>query len=215
MSKSFGKFLLLSAVAGAAAYGTYYYLQKKEQMPASPADEDVDDDFDDFSEDLDEEIPPVKERTYVSLNLDKAEAIAQEAFQKAKEVIADSVQQVKDTVKSVKENQACGESKGNFTDLTAINKEHAASEEAADEHVSENAPSEPVTEEFISEDIPSESSADEQIVSQEESGEQPAPESSVEKPNVQPSVSTEAVAKEPEGKETANGQVENFFDDTP
>ena len=31
MSKSFGKFLLFTAVAGAAAYGAYSYLQKKEQ----------------------------------------------------------------------------------------------------------------------------------------------------------------------------------------
>ena len=30
MSKKFGKFLLFSAVAGAAAYGAYQYLQKKE-----------------------------------------------------------------------------------------------------------------------------------------------------------------------------------------
>ena len=31
MSKKFGKFLLFSAVAGAAAYGAYQYLQKKDK----------------------------------------------------------------------------------------------------------------------------------------------------------------------------------------
>ena len=71
MSKSFGKFLLFTAVAGAAAYGAYSYLQKKEQT-ASPAANDEDDDFDDFSEDLDEDLNSDKERSYVSLNLDKA-----------------------------------------------------------------------------------------------------------------------------------------------
>lgn len=106
MSKKLTKFLLFSAAAGAAAYGAYHYLQKKDQASPLAKDEDADDDFDDFSEDLDEDLPPTKGRSYVSLNLDKAEAFATEAFQKAKEVIADSVQQVKDTVKSVTEAQA-------------------------------------------------------------------------------------------------------------
>lgn len=106
MSKKLNKFLFLSAAAGAVAYGAYYYLQKKDQTSTPVKDEDTDDDFDDFSEDLDEDLPPTKERSYVSLNLDKAEAFATEAFQKAKEVIADSVQQVKETVKSVTESQS-------------------------------------------------------------------------------------------------------------
>ena len=116
MSKKFGKLLLLTAVAGAAAYGTYAYLQKKDKENTEPIDEDFDDDFDDFSEDLDEDIPPVKERSYVPLNFEKAEAFATEAFQKAKEVISDSVQQVKETVKSVAENQGYHT---NFTDITS------------------------------------------------------------------------------------------------
>ena len=106
MSKKLTKFLLFSAAAGASAYGAYYYLQKKDYTAPQAKDEDADDDFDDFSEDLDEDLPPTKGRSYVSLNLDKAEAFATEAFQKAKVVIADSVQQVKDTVKSVTEAQA-------------------------------------------------------------------------------------------------------------
>ena len=97
MSKKFGKFLLFSAVAGAAAYGAYQYLQKKDKATVLSGKED-EDDLDDFCEDLDEDAAPAKERSYVSLNLDKAEAFATGAFQKAKEVITDSVQKVKETV---------------------------------------------------------------------------------------------------------------------
>lgn len=98
MAKKFGKFLLFTAVAGAAVYGAYQYLQNKERSTVLSGD-DEDDDFDDFSEDLDEDLSSAnKERSYVSLNLDKAEAFAAEAFNKAKEVITDSVQQVKETV---------------------------------------------------------------------------------------------------------------------
>ena len=129
MSKKFGKFLLFTTVAGAAAYGAYHYLQTKDKTSSAPSDEDADDDFDDFSEDLDED-PDDKERSYVSLQLDKAEAIASEAFHKAKEVLADSVQQVKDTVKSVKDPQPSSES--NFTDLTALNKEKSTTAESGE-----------------------------------------------------------------------------------
>lgn len=114
MSKKFGKFLLFSAIAGAAAYGAYSYLQKKQQPVSAGAEDDTDEDFDDFSEELDEDFNSGKDRSYVSLNLDKAEALASEAFHKAKEVITDSVQQVKETVKSVADSQGYHSS---FTDL--------------------------------------------------------------------------------------------------
>lgn len=120
MAKKFGKFLLLSALTGAAAYGVYSYLQKKEQPLAYVPEDETDDDFDDFSEDLDEDLNSGKSRSYVSLNLDKAEAFANEAFQKAKEVITDSVHQVKETVKSVADSQVYHSS---FTDLTHVDKE--------------------------------------------------------------------------------------------
>lgn len=97
MSKKFGKFLLFSAVAGAAAYGAYQYLSKKNKTTVLSGN-DEDEDYDDFSEDLDDDSASSKERSYVSLNLDKAEAFASEALQKAKEVITDSVQKVKETV---------------------------------------------------------------------------------------------------------------------
>lgn len=122
MSKKIGKLLLLTAVAGAAAYGTYAYLQKKDKANAEPIDEDFDDDFDDFGEDLDEDLPPTKERSYVPLNFEKAEAFATEAFQKAKEVISDSVQQVKETVKSVADSQGYHTC---FTDITSNAKDSA------------------------------------------------------------------------------------------
>ena len=125
MSKKFGKFLLFSAITGAAIYGAYQYLQKKDEMVS--ADTEEDDDFDDFSEDLDEDLNNSKERSYVSLNLDKAEAFATEAFHKAKEVISGSVAQVRETVKSVAEGTASPDS--NFTDLTAINKDAAKASE--------------------------------------------------------------------------------------
>lgn len=96
MSKKFGKFLLFSAVAGAAAYGAWQYLSQKEK--STVLNNQDDEDFDDFNEDLDEDVAPQKERSYVSLNLDKAEALATEAFHKAKEVITDSVQKVKESV---------------------------------------------------------------------------------------------------------------------
>lgn len=124
MSRKFGKFLLFSAVAGAVAYGAYHYLQNKEKAPVSGKEDDTDDDFDDFSEDLDEDACAAKDRAYVSLNLDKAEAFASEAFHKAKEVIADSVQQVRETVKSVAEGQPYPES--SFTDLTDLRKSETA-----------------------------------------------------------------------------------------
>ncbi len=145
MSKKFGKFLLFSAIAGVAAYGAYQYLQTKDQTASPAGADDADDDLDDFNEDLDEEPAAEKERSYVSLNLDKAAAIASESFQKAKEVIADSVQQVRDTVKSVTEGQ--GSSEANFTDLTALKKES---------ETQENAPAESVTEDFFTQETPEE-----------------------------------------------------------
>ena len=135
MSKSFGKFLLCSALVAGAAYGAYSYLQKKDIITHPEAGDDTDDDFDDFSEDLGEDLTSSKDRSYVSLNLDKAEALATEAFHKAKEVITDSVQQVKDTVKSVADNQSTHTS---FTDLSEIAREDVKeAAEAAEDTVEE------------------------------------------------------------------------------
>lgn len=79
MAKKFGKLVLFSALAGAAAAGTYYYLQKKHEDPFKDMN-DIDD-FDDFDDDFDDEdddtmeIPHGKNRSYVSLDLDSAKEI--------------------------------------------------------------------------------------------------------------------------------------------
>lgn len=198
MSKKFGKFLLFSAVAGASAYGAYHYLKTKENAQGSENAEDADDDFDDFSEDLDEEAEPTKTRSYVSLNLDKAEAIATEAFHKAKEVIVDSVNQVKETVKSVTENQVNSES--NFTDLTALNKEKEA-EKAA----------EAKTEEFF-DDAQEDSKTDDKA---EALKDLPKAEESVPKdaPSDTAEASPESTLPDDADKTQSTGKVEEFFDD--
>ncbi|MDE7266120.1 MAG: hypothetical protein K2N89_01485 [Lachnospiraceae bacterium] len=53
MAKKLGKLALFGALAGAAAAGTYYYLQKKNNVPADEFDDY--DDFDDFDEDLEDD----------------------------------------------------------------------------------------------------------------------------------------------------------------
>ncbi|GFI22072.1 hypothetical protein IMSAGC011_00845 [Lachnospiraceae bacterium] len=81
MAKKFSKLVLFSALAGAAAAGTYYYLHKK---TTSSEDELEDfDDFDDFDEDLDDEdfssdsvnSTGSKNRPYVSIDIDNAKEI--------------------------------------------------------------------------------------------------------------------------------------------
>lgn len=202
MSKKFGKFLLFSAIAGAAAYGAYQYLQTKEQTAPPAGADDADDDLDDFNEDLNEEPAAGKERSYVSLNLDKAAAIASESFQKAKVVIADSVQQVRDTVKSVKEGQVS--SGANFTDLTALKKE---AEELKDEAVKTAEDTvKAVTEDFFTSESPEEEASQMQ--------EEAAPD------NVSPDTRPEetffddAESSTAESENSASSEkVEEFFDD--
>ena len=81
MAKKFSKLVLFSALAGAAAAGTYYYLRKK--TDASEDELDDFDDFDDFDEDLDDEdfssdsvnSTGSKNRPYVSIDIDNAKEI--------------------------------------------------------------------------------------------------------------------------------------------
>ena len=76
MAKKFGKFVLFSAIAGAAAAGAYHYLQNKNKELCDDLDDC--DDFDIFDDDLDDdfEYTPdashTKSRPYVSLDLDNA-----------------------------------------------------------------------------------------------------------------------------------------------
>ena len=76
MAKKFGKFLLFTAAIGAAAAGTYYYLQNKNQKPVGEDDEY--DDLDDFDSDFDED--DEEERSYVSLNLEDNKDKVEEFF---------------------------------------------------------------------------------------------------------------------------------------
>lgn len=88
----FGKFVFMSAMAGAAAYGAYSFLRKEEVLtPVTDEDDTVE-----FDEDLDGE--PTKARSYINLtfNKDKAEDLAKSAVKKAKETISDSVQKVEE-----------------------------------------------------------------------------------------------------------------------
>lgn len=77
MAKKLGRLMLFSALTGAAAAGTYYLLQKKNDSPLKDAD-DIDD-FDDFDEDLDDDFDEQpnysKSRPYVSLDLENAKEI--------------------------------------------------------------------------------------------------------------------------------------------
>ncbi len=78
MAKRFSKLVLFSALAGAAAAGTYYYLRNKTNAPEDDLDDF--DDFDDFDEDLDDEdfstdsanTAANKHRPYVPIDIDNA-----------------------------------------------------------------------------------------------------------------------------------------------
>lgn len=74
MAKKLGKLALFGALAGAAAAGTYYYLQKKNAAPAEDFD-DLDD-FDDFDEDLDDDFfddsTAGKAHPHIPIDLDNA-----------------------------------------------------------------------------------------------------------------------------------------------
>ena len=115
MAKKFGKLVLLSALAGAAAAGTYYCLQKKQDDPLK--DIDAADDFDDFDDDFDDEDETPgeahsnKNRSYVSLDLDNAKEIIGEkvieTIDKTKEKIENfNVSEKLDKAKEIKEEPA-------------------------------------------------------------------------------------------------------------
>ncbi len=116
MAKKLGKLALFGALAGAAAAGTYYYLQKKHSVVADDFDEY--DDFDDFDEDLDDDFfddsannSTAKVRPHIPIDLDNAkekigekvietldktkEKLEQlnvpEKIDKAKEIISDKI----------------------------------------------------------------------------------------------------------------------------
>lgn len=98
MANKFGRLVVVSALAGAVAAGTYYLLQKKQDEPLK--DFDSADDFDDFDDDLDDDTEETtsdthstKNRSYVSLDLEGA-----------KEVIGEKVIETIDKTKECIEN---------------------------------------------------------------------------------------------------------------
>lgn len=67
MAKKLGKFIAFAALAGAAAAGVYYYLNKKEETPCD-CEDDFDDDIENFFDDEKEKATSNTNREYVSLN---------------------------------------------------------------------------------------------------------------------------------------------------
>ena len=78
-----GKRLLGLLAIGAAAAGTYYYLQKKNS--SIPTNMEDDEDLDNFEEDMEAKEEKGK-RSYVSLDFDKVEQKVQGAAEKIGEV---------------------------------------------------------------------------------------------------------------------------------
>ncbi len=82
MAKKSGKVIFWGLVIGAAAAGTYHYLQNKKK--AATAEEF--DDFDNFEDAADD--THAKDRHYVPLNLDDAKAFVSSTIDKAKEAVS-------------------------------------------------------------------------------------------------------------------------------
>ena len=96
MAKKLGRLALFGALAGAAAAGTYYYLQKKH----SDLDDEFDDfdDFDDFDEDLDEDLLEESENN-TNASSAKAHAHIPIDLDSAKELIGEKVIETLDKTK--------------------------------------------------------------------------------------------------------------------
>lgn len=115
MAKKFSKLVLFSALAGAAAAGTYYYLRNKENIP----EEDLDDfdDFDDFDEDLDDEdfssdsanTTGSKPRPYVPIDIDNAKEIIGEKVIETLDKTKEKIEQFNVSEKIDKAKEIIGE----------------------------------------------------------------------------------------------------------
>ena len=87
MAKKFGKFLLFTLLAGAAAAGAYYYLKDRQDEDLfEDSDPDVNDELEEFLKHEsekgpdDEEIEPLtSDREYVPLNFSKQAALEAES----------------------------------------------------------------------------------------------------------------------------------------
>ncbi|MBQ9549847.1 MAG: hypothetical protein IJU87_03455 [Lachnospiraceae bacterium] len=87
MAKKFGKFLLFSLLAGAAAAGVYYYLKDRQDEDLfEDSDPDVNDELEEFLKkesekgpDADEVESPASDREYVPLHFSKQAALDAES----------------------------------------------------------------------------------------------------------------------------------------
>ncbi len=163
MAKRFGKLVLFSAIAGAAAAGTYYYLQKKNEAPKCSFD-DIDD-FEDYDDGFDDDIDFAdnahnKNRSYVSLDLDGAKEIIGEkvieTIDKTKEKIvqfnvAEKLDKAKEYVESTIASVASAEEDAQYTDVSDLAPDEAAAE-SGEASSYEEAPEADETEEFFDDD---------------------------------------------------------------
>ncbi|MBE5877852.1 MAG: hypothetical protein E7290_13345 [Lachnospiraceae bacterium] len=127
MAKKFGKFMLFSALAGAAAAGTYYYLQRKQNEQNYCFDDA--DDFDIFDEDIDNDMnaSAAKNRSYVSLEFENAK-------EKLGEKVIEAIDKTKEKVEQFNVSEKLDKAKEFVEGMTTANpvsvQEEAVAEEA-------------------------------------------------------------------------------------
>lgn len=141
MAKKFGKFMLFSALAGAAAAGTYYYLQRKQSEQDFSFDDS--DDFDIFDEDIDDDMnASTKNRSYVSLEFENAK-------EKIGEKVIEAIDKTKEKVEQFNVSEKLDKAKEFVEGMTYA---HASEEEDEDDEVTvEFTVIEPVSEEAVEE----------------------------------------------------------------
>lgn len=101
MAKKFGKLVLFSALAGAAAAGTYYYLQNKKNDSSDDFD-DIDD-FDDFDEDLDDDIDLTAKTANVTESKNRSYIDLENVKGKIGEKVIETIDKTKETLDKAKE----------------------------------------------------------------------------------------------------------------
>ena len=152
MAKKFGRFVLFSALAGAAAAGTYYYLQKKQDDPLKDIDtsddfDDFDDDFDDDTEDTASESHTNKNRSYVSLDLDSAKEIIGEK-------VIETIDKTKEKIENFNVSEKLDKAKEIIEEMTQPGDEFKSSEEAQPEESTEAPKEAPSSETLKSDEAP-------------------------------------------------------------
>ena len=101
MAKKLGKLVLFSALAGAAAAGTYYYLQNKKNDSSDDFD-DIDD-FDDFDEDLDDDIDLTAKTANVTESKNRSYIDLENVKGKIGEKVIETIDKTKETLDKAEE----------------------------------------------------------------------------------------------------------------